>query len=558
MKVDFIRSGRDKKHVTVLLRECYREDGKVKNRTLANISHLDPGTIEAIRLATRLKGDLPRLLEEAAQKSDATGVRQGRSIGALLVVEAILQRLGISKALGKDRQGRLAQWQVAARVLEQGSRLSAVRLARSHHAELLLGDEAMDENDLYRNLDWLCQNQAAIEDDLFRHRHPDGGCTLYLYDVTSSYLEGSKNALAAYGYNRDRKSGRAQIVMGLLCDGDGAPLSVEVFAGNTGDPSTVASQIRKVTERFGGGEVVFVGDRGMIRSRQQHALQDQDIHYLTAITKSQINTLLDRGTLDMCLFDENLAEVETTENGRTVRYLLRRNPIREADLAWERQARLEAFRKALARQNAYLAEHPRASVEKALGRLQKRLDHMKLPGITLESGEGRTVTMMIDEERLAEEARLDGCYALKTDVPQEMASAETLHARYKDLGLVEKAFRNLKTGHLQLRPIWLRLEDRTRGHALVCMLAYLVRRELEACWTRFDGTVAEHLRELDSLCSEEMLAAGTVLGCRIPEPRASVKALLDAAGVKIPTRCPYSEPPAVATCTKLTSRRKSR
>ena len=172
------------------------------------------------------------------------------------------RQLGIQAALGSTRQGKLALWQIIARVIDQGSRLSAVRLASSHAACDILGMESFNEDDLYANLDWLDANQARIEDRMFAAAARPGGNVFFLYDVTSSYLEGGRNELAAFGYNRDGKKGKRQITIGLLCNAQGQPLSIEVFTGNTHDTATMASQIRKVAQRFGGGEVTFVGDRG--------------------------------------------------------------------------------------------------------------------------------------------------------------------------------------------------------------------------------------------------------------------------------------------------------
>jgi len=247
------------KYTRFLLRESYRENGKVKHRTIANISSCSGEEIEAIRLALRHKNNLAALVSI----DESVSLHQGLSVGAVWLLQDVARQLGICEALGGSRDGKLALWQVIARVIDQGSRLSAVRLAGYHAACDLLGLEAFDEDDLYANLDWLCENQARIENRLFQAAALAKKPGLYLYDVTSSYLEGVCNELGAFGYNRDGKKGKRQIVIGLLCNEKGRPLSIEVFAGNTSDPVTMASQVRKVAERFGGGEITFVGDRGM-------------------------------------------------------------------------------------------------------------------------------------------------------------------------------------------------------------------------------------------------------------------------------------------------------
>ena len=255
--------------------------------------------------------------------------KQGLSFGAVWTVYHIAQRLGIAQVLGATREGKLALWQVIARVIDQGSRLSAVRLAMSHAACDVLGLDTFDEDALYENLDWLAGAQARIEDRLFAQRQKTKPASLFLYDVTRSYLEGTHNALAAFGYNRDGKKGKLQIVIGLLCDEDGHPVSIEVCPGNTPDPQTLAAQVTKLKDRFGVHEMTFVGDRGMIKSQQIDDLAQQGFHYITAITKPQIEKLLRTGTFQMELFEQELAEVRAEEG---VRYVLRRNPMRAQEM----------------------------------------------------------------------------------------------------------------------------------------------------------------------------------------------------------------------------------
>ena len=226
--------------------------------------------IKAIKLALRYKDDL----ESLTSITESFQLEQGNSVGAVWLLYDIAKQLGVSQALGTSREAKLTLWQVIARVIDQGSRLSAVRLAQTHAACDILDLEAFNEDDLYCNLDWLSENQHKIENRLFRKRYSETP-QLFLYDVTSTYLEGVKNVLAAFGYNRDKKKGKMQLVVGLLCDELGVPLSIEVFEGNTQDPQTFAPQIKKVAQRFGGQEVTFVGDRGMIKSKQIEAILDE-------------------------------------------------------------------------------------------------------------------------------------------------------------------------------------------------------------------------------------------------------------------------------------------
>jgi hypothetical protein len=268
----------------VLLRQSYREGGKVKNRTLANLSRCTPQEVEAIRLALQHKDDLAVL-----STFHTAPLHEGRSVGAVWVIYDMARRLGIAAALGADCAGTLALWQVLARVIDQGARLSAVRLAQTHAAcKVLHLSRGFDENDLYDNLAWLADNQRTIERRLFTTRRGDRTPTLFLYDVTSSDLEGPCNAFAAFGYNRDGKTGKKQVGLGLLCDEEGMPVSVDVFAGNTPDRTTLAAQITKVARRFGCERVTFVGDRGMIKSHQIEALAQAGFPYITALSKPQV------------------------------------------------------------------------------------------------------------------------------------------------------------------------------------------------------------------------------------------------------------------------------
>jgi hypothetical protein len=288
---------------------------RVRKRDIANLTHCDPKEIAAIELALRFKNDLAAL-----GSLDNVRLSQGLSVGAVWTAFQTARRLGIDQALGSGFPAQLALWQVLARVLEQGSRLSAVRLAQVHAACDVLGiQRGFDENDLYSNLTWLSAHQEAIEKRLFLKRLKQGKPELFLYDVTSSYLEGEDNAYGAYGYNRDGKKGKKQIVIGLLCDEQGAPVTTEVFRGNTQDPKTFASQVKKASQRFGCERVTFVGDRGMIKSGQVEDLSRAGFHYITAITKPQIDVLIETRLIQMELFAAEVCEVE--RDG--VRYVLR-------------------------------------------------------------------------------------------------------------------------------------------------------------------------------------------------------------------------------------------
>ena len=527
-----------------LLRESYREHGKVKKRTLANLSHLPEPVIKSLK--EMLAGG------HAGQPVGAESVFrlvQGAPVGATMTAWQIAGRLSIPAALGHDKEGKLALWQVIARVVEQGSRLSAVRLARHCGAASLLGLGKFDEDDLYANLDWLCANQEVVEDAIFAARHP-GGSDLYLYDITSSYLEGTDNALAAFGYNRDRKRGKMQIVVGLLCDGEGFPVSVQVFPGNTNDHKTVAGQIGKISSRFGGGRITFVGDRGMLKSQQVRDLIDKKMYYITAITKPQIETLLDSGVFQMSLFDVKLAEVEDGD----VRYVLKKNPVRAAEIQRGREDKLAALGRKAKERNDYLETHPKATVAAALKQANAQAAKLKISGWAEVKADGRKLSVTTDQAKLAEAAELDGCYALKTNLPAEVGAA-VVHGRYKDLAMVETAFRSCKTVNLELRPVNVRKESRTRGHVFVVMLAYMVTRELSRLWAGLDLTVEEGIARLGEICLMKHYLDDRLAYTGVPEQEGIRAELLRAAGVTLPDRMELKEND-VDTKEKLTKRRK--
>jgi transposase len=580
-----------KSYTRYLLRENYREGGKVKHRTVANLSQCSPEEIQALRLAFTHKAQLGELIERssaagaqaaraprrgepvaerAAGRKTATAeavdltlvqLRQGKPIGAVWLLAQLARELGIAQALGDDCAGRMALWQVLARTIDQGSRLSAVRLA-SQQACGFLGLPRFSEDDLYENLAWLESNQGAIEQALFTQRKrqtqapgktaqgDDGG--LFLYDVTSSYLEGQCNELAAFGYNRDGKKGKRQVVIGLLCDGQGVPLAIEVFAGNTQDPKTVDSQIRKVAARFGAKAVTFVGDRGMIKSQQMESLTERGWSYITAITKPQIERLSKTGVLQLSLFDEELAEI--TQDETKERYVLRRNPVRQNELAATHASKCARVQAALDKENRYLSEHARAQADLALVRIEQHAKRLGLDAWLSVELTGRVLSMSEDAALKDEHTKLDGCYVIKTNLPQAQVSKEVVHERYKDLAQVEWAFRSAKS-LLEIRPIYVRLAAHTRAHALVVMLAYRLIQELAKRWQSLDVTVQEGIDQLSTLCVHELSVAGRDVTRCIPTPNAQVLQLFEHAAIRLPTVTPAEEP-KVSTKRKLTSRRK--
>jgi hypothetical protein len=534
-----------KVYKSIWLRQTYREGKATRKRDVANLKGCTEEEINAIDLALKHKGNLAVLGSVEGVK-----LKEGPSVGAVWTVCEVARRLGLEKALGNEREGQLALWQVLARILDQGSRLSAVRLAQVHAACAVLGlREGFSENDLYDNLAWLSEHQAAIEKRLFGARRQGVKPAFFLYDVTSSYLEGECNAFGAFGYCRDGKKKKKQIVIGLLCDESGEPVSVEVFMGNTQDPQTFGAQVQKAAQRFGCTEVTMVGDRGMIKRGQIEALPES-FHYITAITKPQIETLLTANVFQMSLFDEALCEIEHEQ----VRYVLRRNPVRRQELEDTRSSKRGSVQTLLEQQNAYLAGHRRAQVKIACKKVRAKIEQLKLAKWLCAKSRGRGLTLQVDEEALAEESRLDGCYVLKTDLPQSIADKAVVHDRYKDLAEVEQVFRTSKTVHLEMRPIYVRTPESTRGHVFVVMLAYLIRRTLSRAWAPFDLTVEEGLDQLKTLCSMEVKFPDGGACLQIPEPRDASLALLKALDVELPNVLPPNTA-RVDTHKKLNTRR---
>ncbi len=441
---------------------------KVVHRTLANLSKLPEPLVAMIERYCKA--------ERAGEPLDAFVSQDepviGPAYGPLAALLMLARQLGIDKALGNDRKARLAMFLVLARVAHRGSRLSSVRWAATQAVSEVLGLRDFDEDDLYEALDWLATQQERIEKELAPQA--EGG-TVFLYDVTSSYLEGQHNELAAPGYNRDGKRYKKQIVAGLLTDVHGDPVAVQVYAGNTSDPDTVSDQVDKLARRFDAKDIVLVGDRGMIKAKGRNLLAEQGFRYITSMTDPEIRKALASGLLQLDLFDEEVAEVVAGER----RYILRRNPAMMARTRSRRADQLARVQAKVDARNEQVVASRRADPAVSLRFANKWLKTYKLHKYVRAELQGQVVHLIVDEEAKAELESLDGCYVVTTDVPVEHASAQEIWDRYGDLQKVERDFRTMKTSGLELRPIFLRKANRTRAHAFVTMLALKITRELE-------------------------------------------------------------------------------
>jgi transposase len=457
----------------ILLRESFRQDGQVRKRTLANISDWPPEQIESLR----------RVLKGETFPSEDGGLEIKRSLphGHVAAVVGTMRKLGlpqlIDTARSRDRELSLAM--VAARILEPQSKLATARGLDPETATTSLLEtlqlEPATADDLYDAMDWLFAHQSGIEDRLAK-RHLSGG-TLVLYDVTSTYFEGRSCPLARLGHSRDERSGNLQIVFGLLANAEGCPVAVEVFEGNTGDPKTVAPQIRKLRKRFQLEHVIVVGDRGMLtNARIREDLQPEGIDWITALRAPQIQALVAGGALQLSLFDQrDLAEISHPDYPGE-RLIACRNPLLAADRARKRNELLAATEKELAKIQAQ-TQRPRKplrgkdSIGMAVGKVIGHYKVGKHFDIVIEHAGFR---YQRKQAQIDQEAALDGIYVIRTSVQTEVASAEQTVFHYKSLSTVERAFRSMKSVDLKVRPIHHHLADRVRAHVFLCMLAYYV------------------------------------------------------------------------------------
>ena len=457
----------------ILLRQSLRENGRVRKRTLANLSDWPTPLVEGFR--TLLKGGV-------AVAQEGIRIRRALPHGHAAAVLGTIRAIGLDRLLGRPTDKRLAPLAIAliaSRLVSPASKLATARDLAADTAGSSLGRllqlGAVDEVELYRALDWLGARQAAIETALARRHLKDGA--LVLYDVSSSWLEGRCCELARFGYSRDGKKGKLQIVYGLLCAADGCPVAVEVFEGNTADPTTLATQIDKLKQRFGLSRVVLVGDRGMITSARIRAeLAPAGLDWITALRAPQIRALVDSGAFQLSLFDErDLAEITAPEFPGE-RLVVCKNPLLAEERARKREDLLRATEAALTKLADQIARGTgptgQDKIGRAVGRIENRYKLAKLFDITV--GEDR-FTFGRNPARITEEARLDGFYVIRTSVEDKALAADNVVGAYKSLARVERAFRSLKTVDLHLRPIHHWLAPRVRAHVFLCMLACHVK-----------------------------------------------------------------------------------
>ena len=458
----------------ILLRQGWREGGRIRKRTLANLSHWPDFQVDLLRRV--LKG------ETLVSPTEALQLTRSLPHGHVAAVLGTLHRLGLDKLLDskRHRQRDLAVAMIVARVMEPQSKLATARGFHPDTASSSLGKvlelNTADEDDLYEAMDWLLPRQQRIERALAKRHLSEG--SLVLYDLTSTYFEGRKCPLACYGKSRDERSGNLQIVFGLLTNAAGCPVAVEVFEGNTGDPATVAAQVSKLRERFGLKRLVLVGDRGMLTAaRVREDLQPlTGIDWITALKSVDVQKLVSERALQLSLFDEqDLAEI-THPDYPGERLIACYNPLLADERKRKRQELLAATEKKLDKLVAATqrTRQPLRGEKKIALKVGKVLGRSKV---------GKHFQLHIDEDRFTwerdqanidREAALDGVYVIRTSLPPETSSSEETVRHYKSLATVERAFRSLKSVDLKVRPIHHRSPERVRAHVFLCMLAYYV------------------------------------------------------------------------------------
>lgn len=546
---------KDSYHEQILLRESYREDGKVKTRTIANLTNQPKEQVEAIAAALKSKDEVVITTKNQSQ---------GYTAVFSMVILFMMKLLGISKAIGTSFEAKIAMMLIAARIILQGSRLQALYWAKQEDKILDLLKFDQEERDkltnktIYTGLDYLQEHQERIENKLFKLHYKNAPPKRVFYDVTSSYVTGDYNdsELVAYGYNRDKKKDTAQIVIGLLTDEKGHAISIQTYKGNTNDVKTFGDQLEKLKDRFNLENITIVGDGGMIKSDDIESIKAMGYDYITSIGKPSIEKLINDSSskLEMSLFDEDLKEIIENET----RYILRQNPIRRDEIRESREAKIERLKAFIQEKSVYYNTHYRAKTETLTKHIDQKISRLKLKkfisyAIVYEEGDCdvkdkdgtlrqkrkslATITLSIDENALEEIKKLDGCYVVKTsltDTTQE--SKEAIHKAYKTLIKVENAFKTLKTDYLEIRPLYLKTDKRIQGHIALSMLSYNIVLKLKEYITLSELDFRSTIRELTSIKTVVNTINRTMVFETIPAVNERVKNLFEQMKFKLPSK----------------------
>jgi transposase len=543
-------------HEQILLRESYREDGKVKTRTIANLTKQPKYQIEALAVALKTKKDEPLF--------NTSNQEQGYTVGFSLVILFIAKLLGITTALGKSFEAKIAMVLIAARIVLQSSRLQALYWSQKEDKilDLLkLSDEEkgnLTDKTIYKGLDYLYSNQEIIENKLFKSYYKNNPPKRVFYDVTSSYVEGDykDSELVNYGYNRDKKKGKKQIVVGLLADEDGHGISIHIYPGNTNDVATFADQLDKLKRRFKLENITVVGDGGMIKSKDIQKIKELGYDYITSIGKPSIEKLIkdNNSKIDATLFDENLQELVEGD----VRYIIRQNPIRRDEIRETRESKITRLQELIDTKVKYYNTHYQAKQETLLKHIDKKIADLKLSSFisyeielkdgncslkakdgseTTKTKELATITLVTNTQAKQEIEKLDGCYVVTTSlVDTTKDTKEDIHKAYKTLIKVENAFKTLKTEFLEIRPLYLRTDERIKGHIFLSMLSYNIVLKLRGYIKTIELDFKSTVRELKLVKTNINTIHNSIVFESIPGVKKNLKTLFTHIGFKLPSR----------------------
>lgn len=541
----------------ILLRTSTRDkkSGKIVKKTIANLTNEPVEKVMA--LINAFKGN---------QNVSPDDLKQGRTIGFSLVIIFIMRLLGMISLLGKTFEAKIAILLIVARITLQSSRLQALYWAKNEDKILDIlkfsdsEKNSLNNKSIYLGLDYLYERQSQIEEKLFKAYYKDNPPKMLFYDVTSSYVEGdySDSELVAYGYNRDKKQGKAQVVIGLLTDENGYAISIQAYRGNTNDIQTFKEQLDKLKNRFKLENITIVGDGGLIKSEDIAKIKEFGYDYITSISKSSIKKLIndDNSNVEMSLFDEKLKEVIESDS----RYILRCNPIRRDEIRETRDSKIKRLKEFVEDKTNYYNTHYRAKKETLIKDIDKKISDLKLTKfvsilINYKDGDCKIedkdknvviktkslvkIEISIDEKVKSEIEKLDGCYAIKTSLTDKKDTKEDIHKSYKNLINVENAFKTLKTDYLEIRPLYLKTDKRIKGHIFLSMLSYNIVLKLKEytklCNLDFKSTI----NSLKGVSTTLVQMTKKLSVNYIPEVNKNLKSLFNTMGFTMPKKVDY-------------------
>ena len=544
----------------ILLRKSTRDkkSGKIIKETIANLTN-EP-VEQVMSIVNALKDN------KAVNPKD---LYQNKKIAFSLVVYFIMNLLGIVKAIGKTSEAKIAIVLVAARVIIQSSRLQALKWTKRDYILDVVGfskeeKDKLTDKTIYKGLDYLYTNQVTIENELFKSYYKNNPPKRVFYDVTSSYVEGEyeDSELIDYGYNRDKKKGTKQVVIGLLCDEDGHAISIHTYKGNTNDVKTFADQLDKLKRRFKLDAITVVGDGGMIKSEDIGKIKELGYDYITSIGKPSIKKLINDtdSKIDMSLFDEELQEMVDEDKG--VRYILRQNPIRRDEIRETRQSKITRLQEYIDTRVEYYNTHYKAKAETLHKNIDKKISNLKLSqfisyeisykddDISVTNPKTKeietkikalaTVTIMIDEKAKQEIAELDGCYIVTTSlIDTTKDTKEDIHKAYKTLIKVENAFKTIKTEYLEIRPLYLRTDSRIKGHIFLSMLAYNTVLKLRGYISKADLDFKDTIQRINDIATVKVQFTKKIAVSFVPTVGEDMQKLFDIMKFKLPNKISY-------------------